>query len=308
MHRICDASRFVAAPDARSPPRIAHDEGLIGECAFMDLASEVGQVSPAADHERSASTCRDEHAVKCAIDVAPLLGTEADDPREESMQCSGPLALGDQRQIADLDFDPGAQRELAQCDQIAKHGRVGYRLDYPSPVAANQSRVSRSYRSTMIAEHEVTRWTAADGLRPGARGQLVDLVGAEQAERDDLVIERPFANHRISRSLALGHVGLEMIAAVGSSVRPQRSGVEAPAAALERAGVTLSRLPPSFSARDAAALLGRLAERHAAGLCSLAQAKAIARGTGIDTRAMTFTRAAHAGDGQGHRAGDRNRH
>src|ERR1041384_6488249 len=37
----------------------------------------------------------------------------------------------------------------------------------------------------MIAEHEVTRWTAADGLRPGARGQLVDLVGAEQAERDD---------------------------------------------------------------------------------------------------------------------------
>ena len=143
------------------------------------------------------------------------------------MQCSGPLALGDQRQIADLDFDPGDQRELAQCDQIAKHGRVGYRLDYPSPVAANKSRVSRGYRSTMSAEHEVTRWTAADGLRPGARGQLVDLVGAEQAERDDLVIERPFANHGMSRSLALEHVGLEMIAAVGSLVRQRRPGVEA---------------------------------------------------------------------------------
>ena len=36
-------------------------------------------------------------------------------------------------------------------------------------------------------------------------------------------------------------------------------------AALERAGVTLSRLPPSFSARDASALLGRLAERRPLG-------------------------------------------
>src|ERR1041384_7399385 len=172
MHRICHASRFVAATDARSPPRIAHDERLIGERALMDLARHVGQVTLAAEHERSASTCSDEHAVKCAIDVAPLLGAEADDPREQSMQCSGPLALGDQRQIADLDFDPGDQRELAQCDQIARPGRVGYRLDYPSPVAANKPRVSRGYRSTMSAEHEVTRWTAADGLRPGARGPL----------------------------------------------------------------------------------------------------------------------------------------
>ena len=40
--------------------------------------------------------------------------------------------------------------------------------------------------------------------------------------------------------------------------------------------MTLSRLPPSFSARDASALLGRLAERRAAGLCSLAQRSAAA--------------------------------
>src|SRR5678815_1290018 len=79
----------------------------------------------------------------------------------------------------------------------------------------------------MIAEHVITRRTAADGLSPGARGQLVDLVGAEQAERDDLVMERPFSNHGVSRSLALVHIGLEMIAAVGSLVRQRRPRVEA---------------------------------------------------------------------------------
>ena len=38
-------------------------------------------------------------------------------------------------------------------------------------------------------------------------------------------------------------------------------------------------------------MLGRLAERRAAGLCSLAQAEAITK-AGIDTRALTFARAA----------------
>jgi hypothetical protein len=72
------------------------------------------------------------------------------------------------------------------------------------------------------------------------------------------------------------------------SLTDRRSGdfawpTDAQRRALVRAGVTLSRLLPAFSARDASALLGRLDERRAAGLCTLAQAKAIARGTGIDT-------------------------
>jgi hypothetical protein len=80
------------------------------------------------------------------------------------------------------------------------------------------------------------------------------------------------------------------------SLTDRRSGdfarpTDAQRTALDRAGVTLSRLPRCFSARDAARLLGRLAERRAAGLCSLAQAKAITK-AGIDTRTMSFARAA----------------
>jgi hypothetical protein len=47
----------------------------------------------------------------------------------------------------------------------------------------------------------------------------------------------------------------------GDFARP----TEGQLAALEQAGVPRSRLPPAFSARDAATLLGRLAERRAAG-------------------------------------------
>lgn len=66
---------------------------------------------------------------------------------------------------------------------------------------------------------------------------------------------------------------------------------EAQLKALDRGGVVLKRLPSSFSMADASRLLGRMAARRARGLCSLAQAKRIAAGTGIDTRALTFDRA-----------------
>jgi superfamily II DNA or RNA helicase len=61
-------------------------------------------------------------------------------------------------------------------------------------------------------------------------------------------------------------------------------------AALKKQGITLSRLPPSFSARDAAALFGRLAARRAEGLCSLKQAKVLRR-AGLDARRISFARA-----------------
>lgn len=66
---------------------------------------------------------------------------------------------------------------------------------------------------------------------------------------------------------------------------------EAQLKALDRGGVVVKRLPSSFSMADASRLLGRMAARRARGLCSLAQAKRIAAGTGIDTRALTFDRA-----------------
>jgi len=71
-----------------------------------------------------------------------------------------------------------------------------------------------------------------------------------------------------------------------------RQPTDAQRAALKRQGITVSQLPPSFSMADAAKLLTRIAMRRRAGLCSLRQAKAIAKGTGIDTRAMTYERAA----------------
>lgn len=61
--------------------------------------------------------------------------------------------------------------------------------------------------------------------------------------------------------------------------------------ALKKAGVTVGKLPPSLSKAEASRLLGRLAARRSRGLCSLAQARAIAQGTGIDARAITFDRA-----------------
>jgi superfamily II DNA or RNA helicase len=70
-----------------------------------------------------------------------------------------------------------------------------------------------------------------------------------------------------------------------------RPVTEAQSNALDTAGVTLSKLPPSFSMADATRLLVRIKARRDAGLCSLAQAKRIAQGTNIDTRAMTFNRA-----------------
>lgn len=61
--------------------------------------------------------------------------------------------------------------------------------------------------------------------------------------------------------------------------------------ALEKAGVILSKLPPSFSARDAAGLLGRLADRRDCGLCSLAQARRLFIAGIRPTAEITFERA-----------------
>jgi hypothetical protein len=60
--------------------------------------------------------------------------------------------------------------------------------------------------------------------------------------------------------------------------------------ALERAARRLGKLSAALSACDAAALLGRLAERRAAALCSIAQARQIARAR-IPTATLTFERA-----------------
>lgn len=60
---------------------------------------------------------------------------------------------------------------------------------------------------------------------------------------------------------------------------------------LDKRGVTLSKLPPTFSKLDAAVLRIRLDRRITAGLCTLAQARRIAQGTGIDTTQLTFERA-----------------
>lgn len=69
-----------------------------------------------------------------------------------------------------------------------------------------------------------------------------------------------------------------------------RSPTEAQLRALDRAGITLSKLPEKFSMADASRLLTRLAVRRNSGLCSLAQAKAISR-AGIPTEALSFSRA-----------------
>lgn len=70
-----------------------------------------------------------------------------------------------------------------------------------------------------------------------------------------------------------------------------RPVTEAQRKALDAAGVPVSKLPPSFSMADATRLLIRLKARRDAGLCTLAQARRIAQGTGIDTSAITFERA-----------------
>lgn len=61
--------------------------------------------------------------------------------------------------------------------------------------------------------------------------------------------------------------------------------------ALDAAGVTITRLPPSFSAADATRLLIRLRARREAGLCSLAQAKRLHAAGIRGTAVIRFERA-----------------
>lgn len=61
--------------------------------------------------------------------------------------------------------------------------------------------------------------------------------------------------------------------------------------ALDAKGVTLSKLPPRFSAADASRLLSRLASRSTAGLCTLRQAKVLHAAGLRGTDTMTFDRA-----------------
>jgi hypothetical protein len=75
--------------------------------------------------------------------------------------------------------------------------------------------------------------------------------------------------------------------------------------ALDAAGVTITRLPPSFSAADATRLLIRLRARREAGLCSLAQAKRLhaagIRGTAVirfDRATVLITKLREAGWGR----------
>jgi superfamily II DNA or RNA helicase len=62
-------------------------------------------------------------------------------------------------------------------------------------------------------------------------------------------------------------------------------------AALEKAGVTLSKLPKTFSQADASRLLDRFARRHAQGLASYKAARALSRAGVVDTRNLTRERA-----------------
>lgn len=62
-------------------------------------------------------------------------------------------------------------------------------------------------------------------------------------------------------------------------------------AALEKQGVTLSKLPKGFSMADASRLLGQLASRHRAGLCSYKAAKRLSSAGVRDTTKLSHERA-----------------
>jgi hypothetical protein len=128
--------------------------------------------------------------------------------------------------------------------------------------------------------------------------ELESVLAAADAEvrarRQALAIDAIVRFHADEIDPFLGDADHQAALHVRSDVLPEwerRAPTEGQRKALERAGITLSKLPASFTMADASRLLARMAARRSRGLCSLAQAKRIATGTGIDTRALTFDRA-----------------
>jgi hypothetical protein len=148
-----------------------------------------------------------------------------------------------------------------------------------------------------------------DALAEDVRDEIDRLLGTQQLELERVIASADaevgkrraqLAQDAIVRFHAeeidpfLGDTDHQQALHARTVVEPAWGGrppSEAQLKALDRGGVVLKRLPSSFSMADASRLLGRMAARRARGLCSLAQAKRIAAGTGIDTRAITFDRA-----------------
>ena len=137
------------------------------------------------------------------------------------------------------------------------------------------------------------------------RAELDRLLGTQQLELESVLAKADAEVAMRRRALAIDAVVKFHAEAIdpflGAPPASAGRGDAAPAweskrptepqlKALEAAGVTLSKLPETFAMADASRLLGRLAQRSAAGLCSLAQAKQIAR-SGIPTACLTFDRA-----------------
>ena len=148
-----------------------------------------------------------------------------------------------------------------------------------------------------------------DALADDVREEIDRLLGTQQLE-----LERVFASAdaevakrraQIAKDAMVRFHAAEIDPFIGDddhegalhvTTRPEpgmftRPPSDAQLRALDKIGVTVKQLPAAFSMADASRLLGRHAARRARGLCSLAQAKRIAQGTNIDTRAMTFERA-----------------
>lgn len=153
----------------------------------------------------------------------------------------------------------------------------------PDDVAAEVNRLLGTQQLEL--ERVIASADAEVGKRRAqiARDAIVRFVAEEI---DPFVDDAPAPDLR-----ARGYDDRGMLFADGTDwgLRPPTT---AQLAVLDKLGVTVSRVPSSFTMLDAFRLISRLQARPARGLCTLAQARAIAQGTGIDTRAITFQRAA----------------
>ncbi len=148
-----------------------------------------------------------------------------------------------------------------------------------------------------------------DALADDVREEIDRLLGTQQLELERVIADamREVGKRRmqIAKDAMVRFHANEIDPFIGDddhegalhvTTRPEpgmftRPPSDAQLRALDKIGVTIAKLPAAFSMADASGLLGRHAARRARGLCSLAQAKRIAQGTNIDTRAMTFERA-----------------
>lgn len=114
-----------------------------------------------------------------------------------------------------------------------------------------------------------------------------DEVGRRRAKLAATAVVRYHAEHV---DPFVGEDDPRDIAGVPSHWERQRA-TDRQLAALEKAGVVLSKLPATFTQADASRLLDRFAQRHARGLCSYKAARALVRAGVRDTKALSKERA-----------------